>query len=86
MYCIYVLISKVDKNFYVGFTADLKKRLEEHQSGRVISTKGRRPLTLCYYEACYNKHDSLRREKYLKTGMGRKFLKNRIKCYLQSNF
>jgi putative endonuclease len=82
MFYTYILISKKDKELYVGFTKDLKKRLVEHQKGLVASTVQRRPLKLIYYEACLNKEDAIKREKYFKTGFGRRFLKNRMKNYL----
>lgn len=53
--------------FYVGFTKDLKLRFEKHNNGLVESTKDRRPLKLIYYEACIDKDDATKREKYLKT-------------------
>ena len=81
-YYIYVLLSDKDHNLYVGFTENLQSRLEEHRKGRVISTKDRRPLTLIYSEACRNKTDALKREKYLKTYLGKMFLRNRPKSYL----
>ena len=75
-------MSNRDKDFYVGFTKDLKKRLDEHQRGLVESTASRRPLELIYYEACLNVNDAVAREKYFKTGFGRRFLKNRVRNYL----
>ena len=81
-YYIYVLLSRKDKNLYIGYTEDLKSRFEQHSKGYVSSTKDRRPLELVYYEACRNKRDASRREKYLKTYLGRQFLKNRLKSYL----
>jgi len=75
----YVLKSKVDGKFYTGFTSDLKRRLEEHNKGRVTSTKKRTPLELVYYEACRHEKDAIIREKYLKTTYGHRYLKNRIK-------
>ena len=63
---------------YVGFTGDLKNRLHEHNAGLVLSTKDRVPLELVYYEACLDKEKAIRREKYFKTGFGRKFLKERL--------
>jgi putative endonuclease len=62
----------------VGWTSDLKNRILEHNSGRVIATKDRRPLKLVYYEACDNKEKAIKREKFFKTGYGRRFLMNRI--------
>ena len=78
MYYTYVLKSKNDGKLYIGFTNDLKKRFKEHRDGRVIATQNRLPVELLYYEACLNKDKALQREKYFKTGFGRRFLKNRI--------
>jgi len=82
MYYTYVLQSKKDGKFYVGFTIDLKLRFEKHSKGQVDSTRGRRPLKLIYYEVCLNQDDATKREKYLKSYHGRMFLKNRLKSYL----
>jgi putative endonuclease len=82
MYYNYVLQSSKDSQFYTGFTKDLKLRFEQHNKGFVESTKTRNPLKLVYYEACINKEDAIRREKYLKTFLGKMFLKNRLKSYL----
>ena len=81
-YYTYVLLSKKDSKLYTGFTKDLKQRFEEHQKGRVESTKDRRPLKLIYYEACLSLEDAIHREKYLKTFHGKMFLKSRLKSYL----
>ena len=83
MFYTYVLLSDNDKNFYVGTTKDLKKRLDEHQKGLVVSTAQRRPLRLIYYEACLNQNDAVKREKYFKSGFGRRFLRNRVETYLK---
>jgi len=66
MYYTYVLQSIRDNNFYVGFTKNLQLRFEQHNKGLVESTKDRKPLKLIYYEACLNKDDAIKREKYLK--------------------
>ncbi len=81
-YFVYVLQSVKDKMMYVGYSADLKARLLEHQAGRVKSTKNRRPLELIYYEVSLNKEDALHREKYLKTSYGKRYIKNRLKKFL----
>jgi len=83
-YFVYILWSKKDKMFYVGYTEDLTNRLDEHNSGKVKSTKNRRPLELVYYEVSFNKADALHREKYLKTSYGKRYIKNRIKYFLES--
>ncbi len=82
MYFVYVLISCKDRKFYTGFTHDLKKRINEHNSGMSKATKGRMPLELVYYEFCLNQKDAMKRETYLKTTWGKRYLKNRIKGYL----
>jgi putative endonuclease len=82
MYYTYVLQSSKDSQFYVGFTKDLKLRFEQHKKGLVEATTGRRPLKLIYYEACLDQKDAVRREKYLKTYLGKLFLRNRLKSYL----
>jgi putative endonuclease len=81
MHYVYVLQSKVDGQFYTGCTADLRKRFDEHNDGRVLSTRERRPLKLIYYEASLSADDAFRREKYLKTSYGKRFLKSRLRCY-----
>lgn len=75
MYYTYVLKSVKDKRLYIGYTSDLKKRLEEHNSGKVQSTKDRTPLKLIYYEACISSEKAIKREKQLKTGFGSMYLK-----------
>ena len=80
-YYVYVLQSEKDGNFYVGYTNDIKRRLEEHNSGKVPSTKDRKPLKLIYWEGCLNQQDATRREKYLKTAWGKRYIKNRLKEY-----
>jgi len=74
----YVLLSLKDKKLYIGWTDDLKNRLNLHNKGLVNSTKNRGPFKLIYYEACLSKNKAIKREKSLKTGFGRKYLKNRI--------
>lgn len=54
---------------------DLKQRLNDHDNGRVASTKDRRPLKLVYYEFCLNQTDAIIREKYLKTAWGKRYIK-----------
>lgn len=77
-YYTYVLRSLKDGKLYIGFTENLEKRLSEHDLSRVASTKFRLPFKLVYYESCLDKVKALKREKYFKTGFGRKFLKSRI--------
>ena len=78
----YVLLSEKDGSFYVGYTSDLEDRLERHYKGQSKATAHRLPLKLVYYEACLNPEDAKSREKYFKTGFGRRFLKNRLQNFL----
>ena len=61
----------------------LKKRIDEHKKGLVVSTANRQPLKLVYYEACLNDYNAIKREKYFKSGFGRRFLRNRMEAYLK---
>jgi len=74
MFYVYVLHSEKDGLFYTGATSDLKARLHEHDRGRVASTKDRLPVRLVYYEASLSQADAFRREKYLKSGPGKRYL------------
>jgi putative endonuclease len=82
MHYVYVIKSSKDGKLYTGCTEDLRKRFKNHNDGKVSSTKGRGPFTLVYYEASLDKTDAFAREKYLKTGMGKRYLKNRLKRFL----
>jgi len=84
MHCVYTLLSEKDGYFYTGSTNDLKRRFEEHNIGRVNSAKNRSPLNLFYYEACINEEDARQRERYLKFGMGKKYLRNRLKKFFEN--
>lgn len=66
MFYVYVLKSKVDNNCYIGSTNDLKDRLKRHNSGRIFSTKLRKPFDLVYYEAYKAEKDARKREHNLK--------------------
>lgn len=78
----YILKSKVDNQLYTGCTSDLRKRLDRHNRGDMPATRERKPLALVYYEACQNQQDAYAREKYLKSGMGKRYVKNRLKRFL----
>ena len=82
MYYTYVLRSKKDGRLYVGFIKDLKERVSLHNFGKVQATAARRSLSLIYYEACLNADDAVKRQKYLKTGYGRRYLKSRLEVFL----
>ena len=85
IYYVYILRSLKDGKFYTGYTADIERRLSEHIDGKVISTKFRRPLELVYDKVSFNKKDALHRESYLKTTYGKRYIKNRLRYFIESN-
>ncbi|HQV06021.1 MAG TPA: GIY-YIG nuclease family protein [Chitinophagaceae bacterium] len=74
-YCVYILFSEKDYLLYIGFTANLKKRIETHNAGGNKSTAYRRPLQLIFCEYYIFEQDARKREKYFKTTMGKKAIK-----------
>lgn len=88
MYFVYVLLcidSKRNRQeFYTGSCEQLPARIEDHITKSVKSTKSFDKIMLVYYEASLNKSDAIRREKQLKTGFGRGYIKRRIESYLKS--
>jgi len=82
---VYVLESLKDKKHYIGYTNNLRRRIEEHNLGKSFATRPRRPLKLVYYEACLNQEDARRREEYFKVTGGRRFLVKRLKSYYKIN-
>lgn len=82
-YCyVYVLRSRLDRHFYVGLTRNLPARLQLHNKGLIVSTRNRRPFDLVYWEGCLNESDAAKREKYLKSAWGKRYIKTRLKNYL----
>ncbi len=84
-YCyVYVLMSETDGNWYTGYTVDLRKRLAQHQAGNSASTRSRGPWSLIYYEASLDIEDARARERYLKSGMGKRYVRIRLKNFLHN--
>ncbi len=87
MFYVYILKSKKDNQLYIGYTQNIERRFQEHNSGNNESTRNRRPLILLYYEYHLNKQDALRRESYFKTTKGKSTLKQMIRFSLvEQNF
>ena len=83
MYYAYLLENLGDKSWYIGSTSDLKRRIKEHQTGSGgRTTRIKKNWHLIYYEAYLDKRDAVGREKFLKSGSGRKYLKKQLKNYL----
>ncbi|MEK7067947.1 MAG: GIY-YIG nuclease family protein [Patescibacteria group bacterium] len=79
MYYVYILKSIKDNKYYIGFSNDLKRRIAEHEAGKVTSTKHRRPFKLICYEVYGAKDIAESREKYLKSSDGHKDINKRFK-------
>ena len=80
MYFVYVLQSSKDRKHYTGITNNLERRLNQHNRGNssTPSTKTRGPFSLIYSEKVANRMVAREREKYLKSGSGREFVKKLI--------
>src|SRR5437763_14669398 len=83
MFYVYVLHSTKDNGFYIGYSTDLKRRLSEHTRGASFATKSRGPWKLIYYEAYTERKDAEGREKFLKSGAGRRFVRAQLRHYLR---
>ncbi len=83
MYYIYILESQNEKDWYIGYTSNLKKRLAQHVSGQEgQTTRNKIDWKLIYYEAYLNKKDAQGRERFLKSGSGRRYIKKQLTNYL----
>lgn len=85
MHYVYVLFSESDHGLYIGYSANLRRRLTEHQLGLSAATKNRGPWFLIYYEAYVEPDDALGREKFLKSGAGRTYLKKQNRRFFIAN-
>lgn len=82
LYYTYLLRSKNEGKWYTGVTNNLRKRLYQHNNGKSSYTKSRGSYELIYYEASKSEEDAGSREVYLKSGMGKRYLKNRLGRFL----
>ena len=78
MYFVYVLYSKEFERNYVGMPKDVNRRLRQHNSGMVQSTKAFKPWELIYTEKFNSRVETRKREKYLKTAAGRWWRKQNL--------
>jgi len=78
MWYSYALRSLKDGNLYIGISENLEKRLKQHNSGMTKSNRSRRPFEIIYKKGHKNRIEARMNEKYLKSGVGREFLKNII--------
>ena len=80
---VYVLYNSYKNFIYIGYSENLKQRIQEHNEAKVKSTKAYTPLKLIFYEAYPSKSDAKRREKYLKTNKGKTSLTTMLKDYFK---
>ncbi|MEW6408007.1 MAG: GIY-YIG nuclease family protein [Patescibacteria group bacterium] len=86
MHYVY-LLHLSNKQIYVGYTNNLKRRYFEHKQGRNHTTKRFLPIKLIFYEAFVSKDDALKRERYLKSFKGKKTLQAMLKnTFLENNY
>lgn len=85
MFYTYLIQSKKNSKCYTGYTNNLWERFSEHNDNKVISTKGRGPFELIYYEAYMFEQDARTREKYLKSGKGKLYIKTCLNRFLFLN-
>ena len=85
MHYVYLLQSADDKSWYIGYSANLKQRVERHQKGDGgRTTRRKQNWNIIYYEAYKNEEDAKGRERFLKSGSGRKYLKKQLVNYLRT--
>ncbi|MBU2494355.1 MAG: GIY-YIG nuclease family protein [Bacteroidetes bacterium] len=75
---VYILYSKKYNKYYTGTSKELERRLKEHNSGKTKSTKPYKPWEIIYIEEYNSEAEAYKREKYLKSGSGREFIKGLI--------
>ncbi len=85
MWYVYLLQNEQGR-WYIGSTNNIQKRILSHNTRKNIATKHWAPWKLIYCEISLVREDARAREKYLKSGMGRKYLKNRLKFFFVQDF
>ncbi len=75
---VYAIASESCKYIYVGLAYDWEGRIARHQAGRERTTKPYRPFRVIYLEECVDRVAARHREKYLKSGAGKEFLKQLV--------
>lgn len=86
MHYVYILESLKDEKMYVGYTNDLRRRIDEHNQGKSFATAPRKPFKLIYYEAYIYREDAEKRERFFKTGWGRNYISRALNNYFKQKF
>ena len=77
-FSVYILQSKVDQSYYIGYTSSIDQRLVYHNSGKSRYTSRKMPWKLVYEENFENKSEAIKREKFLKKQRNKKFYQSLI--------
>jgi putative endonuclease len=77
LFYVYIIRSEKDGRFYVGITEHIERRLKEHNSGKTTSTKSYVPWILFFTESFETRIEARAREVYLKSGIGKEFIKRK---------
>jgi putative endonuclease len=87
MFYIYIVENLITHGWYIGFSTDIERRLKEHNEhiGGQYTKKSRGKWKLIYLEGYADKKDALGREKFLKSGAGRKYIKKQLQNYIERN-
>lgn len=83
---VYILQSLKKNSLYIGYTTNIEKRLADHNQGKSKSTKLFKPWKLIHFEMYLNKKDALHREKYLKSGWGKRSINKMLKFYFDKPY
>ncbi|MBL7156154.1 MAG: GIY-YIG nuclease family protein [Candidatus Pacebacteria bacterium] len=86
-YYVYVLQNSHTGVLYIGYTTDLKRRIQEHENGKSLYTRKNKKegiWKLIYFEGYTNRIDAYNREKFLKGGSGRNYLKRQLRNYFSN--
>ena len=75
MWFAYALRSGADGGFYIGMSSNFERQVKEHNAGYGRSTQSRVPFEVVYVERCDSRLEARKREKFLKSRIGREFLK-----------
>ena len=78
LFFVYALKSVARNYIYVGLTDNLERRIKQHNDGKSKTTKAYSPFVLIYSEVCDTRVAARKREVYLKSGVGKSFLKKLI--------
>ena len=85
MYYVYILQSEQDASFYIGYTSNIERRLEEHNEGKSRYTSKKTPWKIVYSEAFEEKSDAIKRERFLKKQKSRTFYLRLIDDFSKNN-